>query len=70
MSELIKSILVLHEIADVGTAPFCTLGRGVQLRNLPCHSRDDILCTYCMFAVGQATTSSIKAMERIYEKPK
>lgn len=70
MSELIKSILVFQEVADHGTAAFCTLSRGVKLRNLPCHNQDSIPCTYCIFAVGQKTTSTIKAMERICEKSK
>lgn len=72
VSELIKSILVFQKVADHGTTPFCILARTPNRKKscLPCFNNDDIPCTYCIFAVGQKTASTIKAMERACEKPK
>lgn len=71
MSELIKSILEFREIADHGTASFCTLTGAVHhiKISLPCFGNNDIQCAHCIFAVGQKTASTIEAIKRVREKP-
>ena len=70
MSELIKSILVFQEESTKSTSPFCTLGKVTNKHRLPCLFNDDIMCSNCIFATGHTVIITVKAMERVCEKPK